>query len=304
VGPFEDTLAAVLQNRPASSEVIVALAAPYDDPHGLADEVIFTSATDKTPELVSLVNRALAMASAPVLHIVPCGYRVSEGWTGAALLHFDEPDIAAVASVLLSSQRKTRVVAAGLEPGPAGTRRLAQAGSKYSVAKLATTSPAGATLAGGYFRKSVVEALGGFDEALGLGHADLDFALCAQALGLHVECEPTSVLLAREVVESPVGRFNDGRRCEIVRARHGQSATASHWLRLAGEAAWCLVQPWWLAHVGGRLVGQFTREQAQWHAARLARAKTALEGHEEDVQVVRLPLKSPAGQSRKQRRAA
>jgi hypothetical protein len=306
-GPFEDTLASVLQNRPAGAEVIVALERSYDDPHGLAEEVAFLppAGPSATTGIVPLVNRGVRAAAAPIVHVVPCGYQVSDGWAGAALLHFDDPDIGAVASVLLDQKRQTRVIAAGIDPGRAGTARPSQRGTKYSVARLATTSPAGATLAGGFFRTPLLTALGGFDESLAMAQAELDLALCFAELGLRTECEPTSVLVAAGSQPSRQGSFGEGRAAEAVFRRHGAGAfPGPRWAQLAAEAAWTLAQPWWLAHGCGRVAALLDGKHHERHAARIARARAALEGACDEGAVVKMPLRRQAQPADQRRRAA
>src|SRR5690606_32409978 len=100
-GQLEDTLATVLQNRPSGCEVLVALAEPYNDPYGVADEVTFVPPPARgDANFVALVNRAVTQAEAAIVHVLASGVRVTEDWTSAALLHFDDASIAAVAPAL------------------------------------------------------------------------------------------------------------------------------------------------------------------------------------------------------------
>lgn len=279
-GPFEDTLAAVLQNRPSGCEVLVALSQPYDDPYQLASEVTFLPAEGKS-DAVSLINRGIEAASSSVVEVITCGLIVSEGWTSAALLHFDDSTVAAVAPVLVSEANATRVLAAGVNFTPGGARQFAQAGRRHDVAELVKTKPHAAPFAGGFFRKSVVEALGGFDAALGVHAADLDFAMCAVELGLRIECEPTSVISSGKLAADN-GSLSAGKTLEQLFWRHLSPAerrevTPAHYLRIVNETAFGLVQPWWLAHSVGRALGWLASSLDRGHAARIAQAKEQLE---------------------------
>jgi hypothetical protein len=250
--PFEATLAAVLQNRPAGCEILVALAAPYDDPYELGDEVTFLPPL--AGSLVELINSGIAAASAPVVQVVPSGLNVTEGWTSAVLLHFDDPDVAAVAPVLVREQDTHCVDAAGLCLTPGGGRKLVAHNQSYNVSALVNANPQAAPLCGGFFRKSVVEALGGFDERLNEQTADLDFALMAQQLELRVVCEPTAVVKVSQSTRDD-GSFGTGCGLERVWRRHGKQAAALHYLRWFGELAYGLIRPRWLAHLAGRVPG-------------------------------------------------
>ena len=280
-GPFEDTLAAVLQNRPSGCEVVVALAQTYDDPYGLGDEVTFVASGNTVGnDLVSLANAGIAAASAPIVEVVPCGLQVTEGWTSAALLHFAEHDIAAVAPVIVSNQQAQRVLSAGVNFTTGGARQLAQAGKKYKVSDLVQTRPLAAPLAGGFFRKSVVMALGGFDATLGEHGADLDFALCAAELALRTECEPTS-MITTDRVASDDGSLSAGRELEQLFWRHlpaeeRATRTRQHYLRCAAELGYGLVQPWWLAHAAGRAAGWLGSLRNSGTADRIAKAQAHL----------------------------
>jgi hypothetical protein len=278
VGPFEDTLAGVLQNRPAGCEVLVALAQPYEDPYHLGGEVTFLSPQGGKNDLVALVNRGVAASSAPIVHVVTCGLIASEGWTSAALLHFDDPTIAAVAPVLVNEQRPERIVSAGMNFTSAGARQLSQRGAAYDVARLVQSKPLAAPLGGGFFRKSVIEAIEGFDPSLGLGGADLDFALCAAELGLRTECEPTSILsgIATEQPSLATGRAVEQLFWRHLLTDERRTRVPQHYVRMAGELAYSMVQPRWIAHLAGRVVGWIGASFDRGHAARIAAAQERL----------------------------
>lgn len=300
---FEDTLAAVLQNRPHGCEILVAPSESYDDPHGLADEVNFLPPT-KTSSLAALVNAALPRVQSPVLQVIPCGYMVEESWASAALLQFDDAQIAAVASVAQRVDQRDKVLAAGVDYVPGGGKRLAQAGSHYELARLAQARPLGATLAGGYFRTAVLSALGGFDASLDDSLSDVDLALCQAQLGLRTECEPTSVLLQTAAVKVTSGTFGQGKAAEVLYRRHfgtwePKDAKQSHRLQVAGECLRSLVQPWWLAHLSGRLLGMVTARFDNAHATRLSQAKERLAAAATEANILRLPSRTaPAPQRR------
>lgn len=279
-GPFEDTLAAVLQNRPAGCEILIALAQPYDDPYRLGGEVTFLPPSGKS-DFVSLTNRGIAASSAAVVQVLACGQIVREGWTSAPLVHFDDASVAAVAPVLVSANDPARVLAAGLDFSPGGARRLAERGRKHDVAALLASRPLAATMAGGFFRRSVIDALGGFDVSLGAFAADLDYGLCAAELGLRVEREPTSLIATPAQCIASDGSLAAGRGMEQLYWRHlskdeRRANRLSHYALLAGELAFALAQPWWFGHAVGRTLGRIGAAFDHPQAERIATAQQRL----------------------------
>ncbi|HTM76493.1 MAG TPA: hypothetical protein VL133_02545 [Devosia sp.] len=255
------------------------------------------------------MNHALAKARAPVVHIVPPGYLVDDGWASAALLQFEDQQVAAVAPVVLRPQQKERVVSAGLDYQPGGARQPAQSGSGYDVARLVRTRPLGAPLAGGFFRKSILDLLGGFDAQCGDSLADVDLALSLQQLGLRTECEPTSVLWEANIMKESRGRFSDGLQAERLYRKHltnfdPQVAQQGHRRQIINELLWSLCQPWWLAQVAGRALGMLGSKADTSHAAKIADAKERLTLEQELPQVIRMPTRSAPATNQKLRRAA
>jgi hypothetical protein len=308
--PCEETLAAVLQHRPTGCEVVVVLADHYDDPYGLGDEVRFVPPSDAAPrDLVSLVNRGVAAAEAEIVNIIPCGLIATEDWSSAAVLQFAASEVAAVAPAIVGERDRRRVNSAGVNYTLGGVRQLAQRGAPYDVTRLVQSQPLGATLAGGFFRKSVVEALGGFDVRMGAEFADVDLALCLSELGLRTECEPTSLFIdSRQPVSG--GSFAQGVAAQRLFLRHldpakRRAAMPNHALRLLGEVALSVVQPWWLAHLAGRAWGFFASGFDHTHATRMERARAELAARaEQAANIVRLPARSRNNGDAQKRRAA
>lgn len=302
VGPFEDTLAAVLQNRPHGCEVLVALNQPYNDPYQLADEVTFLPPCRRAQDPVALINSALGHATAPIIQILPSGCLVEESWASAALLQFDAPEVGAVAPVLQHPAKRQSILGAGIDYSAGGVRTLAHAGARYDVTKLVQSRPLGAPWTGGFFRRSVVDALGGFDTSVGEAFADIDMALAMHELGLRTECEPTSVILTTQP-QSPRGSFSAGLQAERLFRKHcphfeADKAVAAHRGQLWSEALWSLIQPWWMLHLAGRWCGSMGRVAAAAHDARLTLAKERLVEQEAPC-VLKMPMKTlPSPQRR------
>lgn len=236
---FDSTLVSVLQNRPADCEVLVAHSEPYSDPYALRGEVHFVESPANS--LVELLNVALDATSGEVVHILGCGIEASESWTTPALQHFDDPEVAAVSPVVLSSDRDT-VIAAGIQWTLGGVRhlvtdrRIISRGSGRLRAKIL-----GPLLTTAFYRRDLLVALGGFETTLGDGLADVGIGLAIQALGrLHVS-EPASQLLhSGGCVHSRLTGIGAARSAERLFCRsaaaHGWTlALALHALTVAGD---------------------------------------------------------------------
>lgn len=222
-GEFDATLVSVLQNRPPDCEVLVVHTEPYDDPYRLDGEVDFLHFD--CPNLTGLINAGLASARGEIIHILGCGLEATEGWTAAAVAHFDDGDVAAVSPLVLAPDRRT-VVAAGVQFTRGGRRRLVtdrrilNSGSARLRARVL-----GPTLTAAFYRRDVLAALGGLDQSADDSHADVETAFCIQALGHLQVCEPAARLVqtAGHCAASPVIGFNAGRSAERLFWRHAAS---------------------------------------------------------------------------------
>ena len=189
---FDGTLVAVLQHRPAADcEVLVAHTAEYSDPYRLAGEVRFLHLA-AAGSLCQLLNEAIEAAASDIIHVLACGLEPTEGWTDPALAHFRDEDIAAVVPALMNADG-SRLVAAGVRMSAGGRRRvlsdrrLLLPGSGHL-----RTVIAGPTLAAGFYRRQVLQALGGFDVTATDRLADVSLALDLAALELRSDLEPSS----------------------------------------------------------------------------------------------------------------
>jgi len=215
---FDGTLVSILQNRPADCEVIVAHTAEYDDPYSLKSEVHFLHAA--ADSLADLANAALEIATGDVIHIVGCGLEVREGWTAPAIQHFDDPEVAGVSPVVMSTSGE-EVLAAGVRWTLGGGRRVIRdsrvlsRGSGRLRAKIE-----GPVLRAAFYRRDVLSALGGLEADLGDELADIGMALAIQSLGrLHV-AEPASQVIQTDGAPTTKCCAASGRAAERLFCRH------------------------------------------------------------------------------------
>lgn len=187
---FDAALVATLQHRPAGCEVVVVHRESYDDPYNLAEEVEFVRSSESS--LCGLLNAGLKASSGEIIHVLACGLAPCEGWTEAALSHFQNEEVAVVAPAVMQSDGK-HLAAAGVRFTAGGNRRvltdrrLLSPGSGHLRAAIG-----GPTLAAGFYRRDLLTAIGGFDGEATDWLADVSLALDLAALDLRCEFEPAS----------------------------------------------------------------------------------------------------------------
>lgn len=194
IEPFEDTLAAVLQNRPSDSEVLVVHRGDYADPYDLAGEVRFIESAAEA-DLVQMINDAASHASGHVFHVLQPGTLVEEGWTKAAVSWFDEPDVGAVAPVIFDGEDRDRVSIAGLCYSTGGRRILNGSGKPVARCKrVFRRRIAAPAMEAAFYRLDAFNALGGYSSSVGASFADLDVGLSLHAIGFRSVLEPESAV--------------------------------------------------------------------------------------------------------------
>lgn len=305
---FDGTLVSVLQNRPADCEVLVVHTERYDDPYDLADEVEFYLPGCRT--LTGLINAGLEQAEGEIVHIVGCGLEVTEGWTDAAMAHFDDDDVAAVSPVVLAADGQT-LVSAGLRFTRGGRRKLVSDRRLLSPgAGRLRASVLGPSLTAGFYRREVLAALDGLDESLGDTHADAGLALAIRSLGgLHV-CEPAARLIQRaDSISVDAACFTAGRAEERLFCRQASElgwplSLALHSFTVAGSLIAGGIKLANCTSLLGRTIAWAELGGVKRHEQRLATARQRLEEVAASQATIRLPVSQPPSAAAERRRAA
>lgn len=131
---LETTLLAILPQRPAQAEIIVVDPHRYPDPYGLREEVRFVSAPPAA-DPVRCLELGFQAARGEVLHWLPAGAEVEDGWTGDAVARFEAEQVAAVLP---------RAIPVDGEPGPYGWATNS-AGTVCEAGRWSTSCTAGAS---------------------------------------------------------------------------------------------------------------------------------------------------------------
>jgi hypothetical protein len=255
LGTIEDleaTLLSVLENRPADCEVLVALGGSYADPYDLKGEVRFVEPHTRS-SLTDCTNRALSESRAPFVHLLASGCRVTEGWTERALQRFGDRQVASVVPLVVDSNAIDRVIAAGLG--------YEASGRCYPVAHGQTQLPAqampemiGPTCLAAFYRRSMLDQVGGFSRRLGPAQAVAEVALAMARSGLASVLESQSRVLAAQDITTNMSPFQQGLYDERLFWRNRPRSMAGHAGLIAWEAVCCLPRPRSIARLAGRVL--------------------------------------------------
>ncbi|HEX5103053.1 MAG TPA: hypothetical protein VFV87_04540 [Pirellulaceae bacterium] len=281
---FDATLVSVLQHRPDDCEVLVIHTEPYSDPYDLGAEVQFLRSA-RDAKRTELINEGLAAATGEIVHLLGCGAEATEAWAQPALDRFHDPEVAAVAPLVMDTTGG-KLLAAGVRWTLGGSRRIvADQRIKLGGSARLRAGILGPTLEAGFFRRDALQALNGFDTRMDERLADVDLALSLAALDLQTVCEPASrVLLSSTQADACPFGFTSGWSAERLFWRHAAprgllASLAFHPLTLIGDALRTRSLAGTLAAGLGRLaawleIGSSARYQKRLAVARHRLAET------------------------------
>jgi hypothetical protein len=255
---LDDTLVSVLENRPAHCDVIVVHNQPYHDPYNLSDEVRFVE-VDRGANLAECWNQGFALARSPVVHVLACGVEATPGWTDAAMPHFADPAVAAVAAVVVDRDDRQKIISAGQNYRIEGAVWELAQGQRLNDTNVASQKIIGPNPSAAFYRASAVQSVGGFSPSLGDSVASIDLALALRQAGFRCVCEPQCLAHAAATPRR-TSAFQQGRNHERLFWRwastHGRVASwIGHGALLAGQSVISLWHPSMIAQLVGRACG-------------------------------------------------
>jgi len=272
----------------------------YDDPYELRDEVNFVQVADSSSALEAN-NAGIRAAQGDIVHLIQPGVLAEEGWIGAALDRFLDPTVAAVSPLVLDAADRSRIAAAGVRFTPGGRRVVNGAGVRLARAKRTRKKEiAGPALIAAFYRRSVLDALGGLCPKAGIWHADVDLALSLRRLGFRCPLEPESVMATSDPPLSPPSGFDAARCAERVFWRHwrqngGPLAMISHGMHVTASLFAKPFRAESYAQLFGRALARLERSTYRQHAQRLRLAADACQvgdptgsGEEDGVAILSL----------------
>jgi GT2 family glycosyltransferase len=192
-------LKSVTRHAPAGTEILVV-----DDasPAGAASTVagffpqVRCLRLHRQQGFCKAVNAGVAAASQPIVELLNDDTEVAAGWAEAALAHFDDRQVAAVAPLVLRGP-----------PDPTAAPRIDSAGDRYFVGGVAGKRGHGAVLTARYlqggpvfgvsassafYRRAALQEVGGFPESFGAYFEDVDVSFRLKWAGYHIVYEPAA----------------------------------------------------------------------------------------------------------------
>ncbi len=224
---LEETLLSVLEHRPRRCEILVVLGRPYDDPYELTDEVRFIEPPRRSGP-VRCVNLGIRQSCSSVVHVLACGTTVSPTWTDAAMAHFADSRVGAVAPLVVEADRATRIVAAGVVYRPGGSLRALAAGESSQTVSENRRAGLAAHHAAVFYRRSALDAIGPLRVDLGPRLAGIDAALSLELAGMETVLEPSCRVGVSPAADVRSGAFSEALRAERL---YWRWAPYGGWLR-------------------------------------------------------------------------
>jgi hypothetical protein len=288
---LETTLVSVLEKRPADCEILVVLNTPYADPYGLKGEIRFLEA--RGVGLVACATIGIQASGGEIVHLLTAGFEVTDGWADAALRHFRDPTVAAVAPLVRDAADPRRVRSTGIEYHRGGRRAVRATIPNSPHGKSAVL---GATVEAAFYRKSALESLGdGLPSGVGDELADVDLALGLKYAGFRAVFEPQCEILADQLAAGEPRGFRHGLHAERLFLRKLPAtgwapSLALHPFTVAGELLKSLPRGAAFAQLLGRLAAWFSPSDYRLHHVwlRLVREAVAMEADERAV-ILSLP---------------
>ena len=273
---LEDTLVSVLENRPTDCQIVVVHNRPYDDPYDLKDEILFVQAPADAG-LAAALNLAVAVSRGDIVHVLRCGVEVSPGWVDTVLPLFDDPLVGAVTPLVLEKADAQRVVTAGVGYWPGGAVRHLGQGQLLVAAARANEAPYGPDTLAGFYRRSALEAVGYFSDAVADPLAALDLALALRQAGFSCVLQPQCwTYVDRAATEmSPASALGRGWAAEWFFWRWAPVAgwfrsLGCHAMLLLGQCLQCVIRPRKILELAGRALAGFqvASHREHWRALR------------------------------------
>jgi GT2 family glycosyltransferase len=138
------------------------------------------------------VNLGLQHVRGDVVELLNNDTTVSPGWAEAALAHFDDPKVGSVAPLTLVMDRPHVIDSAGQEYHLIGWARNIGYGQELGPQFLETREVFGASGCSGFYRRSVLDQLGGLLPEYGAYFEDTDLAFRVRWAGYRCIYEPSS----------------------------------------------------------------------------------------------------------------
>ena len=272
VNLFEQTLASLLRDLSSVTEVILVHDGTYEDPYSMGSEVTIIDAQSR--RFASMLNQAVAAATAELIAVVRPGVELPENWQSDIGPGFADEQVASVVPLIVPLSDPSEIVAAGLRTNYGFQRILEGDGDKTADRVFGRLRPIGPTQWAAFYRRSTLELAGNFDTTVDDQYLDLDIALALKSLGYRshfaAQCVATisRPALITKHADQPHG---DSAQRAIMRHGRGDSPLGRGLFSFAKEVMSALLQPTLFFQAMGRIGALSTNVNDQKFAKRIER---------------------------------
>lgn len=191
---LENTVLSVLENKPFDSEIIVVHDGSYSDPYELDDELVFVEENGASD--VQLLNAGIQASLSPIICLLCNGTTVNDQlWSEAAIRQFSEDRRLAAVAV---ASRAPNATSFGIRIDSQLNEPLFSRSQVESTQSARITAP---SLNCGFYRRKVLDTLGGWNDELAWETVDVEMAMLFQENKLRCGCVADSA----STVCMPVG---------------------------------------------------------------------------------------------------
>lgn len=271
---LETTLLSLLQQDDGDVEVVVAHADDYTDPYGLDGDGVCLVNAGAGCEGSDLLNAALECSSGDVVQVLLPGSVVEPGWYSAAAAAFSDRRLAAAAAAVSDGRSSTRPIGFAGATLPRRIVLLAGDNSDHAYP----------LLCGGYLRRELLEAVGGWLPAVPWPIAEVEMALLLQAIGGEVirYGEAKVVTDTHRILAAEAGYANGTLLGRLARGYAGCSLSPTKLESLSsqvGRLAAGIFNPASIAHRVGYAFGLQERQWSDRIDRRVSAAAAAWDEH-------------------------
>lgn len=235
-----ECLQSVTAHAPTNTEIVVV-----DDasPGAMISRTVEQFATVRVIRLESqsgfcvAVNEGTRATSGDIVEVLNDDTKVSPGWAEPILQRFRQPKLAAVAPLVLYSplEKDPIIDSAGDSYFPGGVARKIHHGRRWSTVKLQAGPVFGASGSSAFYRRSALEAVGGFDENFGAYFEDVELSYRLRAAGYRIEFEPSSIV--HHHVGASYGRVPD----DALLEQQARNEERLFWRCTPWHLWWCAI---------------------------------------------------------------
>lgn len=195
---LERCLQSVCRHAPADTEIVVVDdASPRHAATGVAQRFAGVRCVrrERASGFAAAANAGIRASRGAVVELLNDDTEVSAGWAEAALAHFQDRNIGAVAPLVLAWPDGKRIDSAGDRYYLGGIAAKRARGDAPGAAHQQPQLVFGASASSAFYRRAALEKVGLFPESFGSYFEDVDLAFRLQRAGFRAVFEPRARVL-------------------------------------------------------------------------------------------------------------